>query len=74
MGRGGSLVDSWPFARRVLGLNPALAPRRDLGQVLHSQLHVVLRRETSTQYLCCVGSASKVVVDMKRRYRNSLNE
>ncbi len=32
---------------------------RDLGQVLHSQLPVALRRETPTQYPCCVGSASE---------------
>jgi len=34
-------------------------PRRDLGQVLHSQLPVALRLETPTQYPWCVGSASK---------------
>src|SRR6218665_1017969 len=32
--------------------------RRDLGQVLHSQLPMALRRETPAQYPCCVGSAS----------------
>ena len=32
---------------------------RDLGQVLRSQLPVALRRETSTQYPSCVGSASE---------------
>src|SRR6218665_1259695 len=32
---------------------------RDIGQVLHSQLHVALRRETPTQYSCCVGSTSE---------------
>jgi len=30
-----------------------------LGQVLHSQLIGALRRETPTQYPCCVGSASE---------------
>ena len=46
-GCGGSLVDSLPFVRRVVGSNPALATTgRDLGQVLHSQLPVALRRET----------------------------
>src|SRR6218665_1215570 len=38
---------------------PLLSPRRDLGQVLHSQLPVALRRETPTQYPCCVRSASE---------------
>src|SRR6218665_39328 len=32
-------------------------PRRDIGQVLHSQLPVALRCETPTKYPCCVGSA-----------------
>jgi len=54
VGRGGSLIDSSPFVRRVVGSNP-----RDFGQVLHSQLHVALRRETLTKYLCCVGSSSE---------------
>src|SRR6218665_582849 len=30
-----------------------------IGQVFHSQLPVALRRETSTQYPCCIGSASE---------------
>src|SRR6218665_2945778 len=30
-----------------------------IGQVLHSPLPVALRRETSTQYPCCIGSASE---------------
>jgi len=34
-------------------------PLRDLVQVLHSMFHVALRRETQTQYPCCVGSASE---------------
>src|SRR6218665_2795162 len=50
-GTGGSLVDSTPFVRSVAGPNPALdSTYRDLGQVLHSQLCVALRRETP----CCV--------------------
>ena len=54
-GSGCSLVDSSPFVRRVEGSNT----RRDLGQVLYSQLPVTLRLETPTQYPCCVGSASQ---------------
>ena len=36
---------------------PHLPPRRDLEQVIHSQLPVALWRETPTRYPCCVGSA-----------------
>ena len=46
MGRCGALVESQPFDRRVVGSNSALAATEDLGQVLNSQLSVVLRRET----------------------------
>src|SRR6218665_428736 len=35
------------------------SPRRDFGQVLHSQLSVAFRREIPAQYPCCVGSASE---------------
>lgn len=35
-----------------------LPPRRNLGQDLHYQLPVRLKRETATQCRCCVGSAS----------------
>src|SRR6218665_2602531 len=47
VGRGGALVESMPFDLRVVGSNPALAPRRDLGQVLHLQLPVALRHVNS---------------------------
>jgi len=59
VGRGGSLVESIPVDRRVVGLNLLLPPCRDLGQVLNSQLLVALWRETPTQYPCCVRSASE---------------
>src|SRR6218665_681953 len=36
----GALVESTPFVRRVMFSTPALAPRRDLGQVLYSLLPV----------------------------------
>jgi len=49
-------------------------PRRDLGQVLHSQFLVALRRETPTQCLCCSRECHRVVVDLKRHYSNILNE
>ena len=38
---------------------PLQPPRRDPGQVLHSQLPVALWHETPTQYPGCVGSASE---------------
>ena len=60
MGRGGAMVESMPFDRRVAGSNHSLAATyRDLGQVLNSQLRVALRCETPAQYQCCVGSASE---------------
>ena len=60
MGRGGALVESIAFNRRIVGSTLALAATYwDLGQVLNSQLHVALRRETPAQYPCCVRSASK---------------
>ena len=34
-------------------------PRKDLGQIIHSQLPVALRRENPTGYPCCLGSASE---------------
>ena len=50
----------WLIGWFVTGLNPTLAPpRRGLEEVLHSQLPVVLRRETPTQYPCCVWSTSE---------------
>ena len=48
IGQGGPLVKPAPFVRMVAGSNFALSPpRRDLGQVLHSQLSVVFRRVNS---------------------------
>jgi len=49
--RGGALVQSIAFNRRVVGSTLQLKPsRRDLGQVLNSQLPVALRRETPAQH------------------------
>ena len=50
-----------PFDRRVAGSNPALAATyRDLGQVLHLQLPVALRRvKSDTVSSAVVGSASE---------------
>jgi len=56
---GGSLVESIPVDKRVVDSNSAQPPRRDLGQVFHSQLPVALRCKTPTQYPCCVGSTSE---------------
>ena len=60
VGRGGALVESMTFDLRVAGSNPALAARRDLGQVFHLQLPVALRRISSdTVSIAVVGSASE---------------
>ena len=55
VGRGGDepMVEPMTFNQRVVGSTLALAPNRDLGQVLYLQLPVALRRETSIQYPCC---------------------
>ena len=59
VGCGGALVELMPLDRRFVGLNPALAAR-DLGQVLHLQLPVVLRRVNfDTVSIAVVGSASE---------------
>ena len=62
VGCGVSLVDTKPFVRRVVGSNPALVATQGpwaSRSVLHSQLPVALRREITTQYPFCVGSASE---------------
>jgi len=65
------LVDSAPFVQRAVDSNPAQAATyRDLEQVLHSQLPVALRRVNSV--MC--QERLWVVVDLKSRYINSLNE
>ena len=58
MGRGGSLVDSEPFVRRVTGSNLVLAA--NIGS-LGKSINVAVLRETPTQYtrMCCVGSVSE---------------
>ena len=58
MDRGGALVESMPFDRRVAGSNSS--PRTDLGQVLYLQLPVALRRVNSdTVSIAVIGSASE---------------
>ena len=60
VGRGGALVESIAFNRRIVGSIPALtATYTDPGQVLNLKLPVALQRETPAQYPCCVGSASE---------------
>ena len=58
VGRGGALVESILFDRRVSSSNPAQTPRGDHGQALNLRLPVALRRETPAQYPCCVGCTS----------------
>jgi len=61
VGRGGALVETIPFDRKVVGSNSALAAMlRDLGQVLPLQLPVALQRVNSdTVSIAVVGSASE---------------
>ena len=56
---GGSLVDSSPFVRRVMGSNPALAAMQGPWASSSFAIPCALPRETPTQYPCCVGSASE---------------
>ena len=63
VGHGGSLVDSSPFVQTVMGSNPALATTQ--APWASPLLAVVCG---ASAYPCCW------VVDLKRRYRNSLNE
>ena len=60
VGHSGTLVEMTPFSRRVVGSNPTLATCKDLGQVLHLQLPVVLRRVKFDKVsIAVVGSASE---------------
>jgi len=54
VGRGGAKAVSMTFESRSSRHEETL-----IGQVLHSQLPVALRREIPAQYPCCVGSASQ---------------
>ena len=60
VGRGGALVESMPFDRRVVGSNPALAETFGPWQVLRSRLPIAPRRVNSdTVPVVVVGSASE---------------
>jgi len=71
-GRGGAMVETMTFNRRVVDSTPAPMPRRDLGPL--SAVARALRRETPIQYLCCSRECLWVVEDLKGRYRNGRNE
>ena len=58
VGRGWVLVEGHGSEGSWVRL-PLYPPRRELGQVLHSQSPVALRREIPAQCPCCVGSASE---------------
>ena len=59
MGRGGALIEAMTFNRRVVGLTPALAAARDLGQVLYLQLPVRFGVKLRYSIRAVVGSASE---------------
>ena len=60
-GRGGALVETMTFNRRVVGSTPALAAmaRRDLGQVLYLKLPVRFGVKFRYSIRAVVGSASE---------------
>jgi len=78
VGRGGTLVDSMPLDRNVVGSNPILAATPGtLGKsfgiiycVYCIRLPVALRRVNSDTVNYCGRERLWVVVDSKRRYRN----
>ena len=60
VGRGGALVETMTFNRRVVGSTPALAATyRDLGQVLYLQLPVRFGVKLRYSIRAVVGSASE---------------
>ena len=75
VGRGGTLVESMPLDRKVVGSNPVLAPRQESWAstsltVACSASACKLRHSSN----CCGRERLWVVVDLKRRYRNIQNE
>ena len=71
MRRGGSLLDSQPFVRKVVGSNPVLPfwlPHRDLRQVLHCQvkssIRLLCKCKRGTDYLLIIA-----VTDASMIYR-----
>ena len=59
VGRGRALVELIAFNRRVVGSTPALAPHRDLGQVLYLQSPVRFRVKLQCSICAVVGSSSE---------------
>ena len=75
VGCGGSLVDSTPFVRMVMGSNPAEAAMKGpWARPFHSQLPVALRCVNSGTVSVLCLERHRVVVDLNRRYRNILNK
>ena len=61
--RGGALVESMPFDRRVVGSNPALAAMLRPWQVIHLQLSYAFRRVNSnTVSIAVVGCPSERLI------------
>ena len=52
-GRGGTLVESMTFNRKVVGSTPTLATTQGLWASPLPAVACVLRRETPIQYQCC---------------------
>ena len=69
-----ALVESMPFDRGSRVRSPRCSPGRDLGQVLHLQLPVALRRVNSgTVSIAVVGSASESLMHAVRSAMGCLN-
>ena len=59
MGRGGALVETMTFNRRVVGSTPGLAATWDLGQVFYLQLPVRFGVKLRYSIRAVVGRASE---------------
>jgi len=72
--RGGALVETMTFNRRVVGSTPALSTTYGLWASPLPAVACALRRETPIQYPCCNRERLWVVEDLKGRYKNGRNE
>ena len=59
VGRGGALVETMTFNRRVVGSTPALAATQGPWASPLLAVAFALRRETPIQYSCCGRDASE---------------
>ena len=74
VGLGGSLVESIPVDRRVVGSNPCLAVGTLDKSFPHSYMYLWRFGVKLRHNIRAVSGAPLVIVDLKRRYRNIQNE